>query len=59
MEEPDPEKAMDNYRKGLELINSRESYDRLRDSGFNVIYRDENRSIEQTLELVKKSMGLK
>ena len=27
MDEPDPEKAMDNYRKGLMLINSQENYD--------------------------------
>ena len=59
MEEADPEAALENYRKGLELINSKESYDHLLHSGFNVILRDENRSIEETLELVEKSFGLK
>ena len=59
MEEPDPQKAMENYRQGLELICSQESYDELLNSGFNVIHRDENRSIEETLALVMQSLGLK
>lgn len=59
MEEPDPEKAMANYRKGLELINSQESYDEYLNSGFNVILRDDGRSIEQTLALVEQALGLK
>ncbi len=59
LEEPDPEKALENYRKGLELICSQESYDELLNSGFSVIHRDENRSIEQTVELVEKALGLK
>ena len=58
MEEPDPEKALDNYREGLKLICSRESYDELQDSGFNVIYRDEDRTIEQTVSLAEKAFGL-
>lgn len=58
MEEPDPEKAMDNYRKGLELICSRESYDELLNAGFPVVFRDENRTIAQTLALVEKAFGL-
>ncbi len=58
MEEPDPQKAMENYRQGLELICSQESYDELLNSGFNVIHRDENRSIEETLALVMQSLGL-
>ena len=58
MDEPDPEKAMENYRKGLMLINSQENYDRYLHSGFYVIIRNENRSIEQTLEMVEKAFGL-
>ena len=58
MDEPDPEKAMENYRKGLMLINSQENYDRYLHSGFHVIIRNENRSIEQTLEMVEKVFGL-
>ena len=58
MEEPDPEKAMENYRKGLELICSQESYDELLHSGFPVIFRNENRTIAQTLALVEEAFGL-
>ena len=58
MEEPDPEKAMENYRKGLELICSQESYNELLHSGFPVIFRDENRTIAQTLALVEEAFGL-
>jgi hypothetical protein len=58
MEEEDPDAAMENYRQGLMLINSRESYERLLNSGFQVILRDENRSIEETLSLVEKAFGL-
>ena len=59
MEEEDPDAAMENYRQGLMLINSRESYEYLLNSGFQVILRDENRSIEETLSLVEKAFGLK
>ncbi len=58
MEEEDSDAAMENYRQGLMLINSRESYERLLNSGFQVILRDENRSIEETLSLVEKAFGL-
>lgn len=58
MEEPDPEAAMANYREGLSRINSKERYDRLLNSGFSVILRDEGRSIEQTLALAEKAFGL-
>lgn len=58
LEEPDPEKAMENYRRGLELICSQESYDELLNSGFHVIHRDENRTIEQTVSLAEEAFGL-
>jgi len=58
MEEPDPEKAMLNYRRGLERINSQERYDRFLHSGFSVIRRDDSRSIEQTLALGEKAFQL-
>ena len=58
MEEPDTEKAMDNYRRGLMMINSQEKYDHFLDSGFSVILRDDNRSIEQTLKIVEEVFGL-
>ena len=59
MEEPDPEKAMENYRKGLTLINSQEQYDHFLHSGFHVILRDESRSVLETLGIVEKAFGLK
>jgi len=59
MEEPDPEKAMENYRQGLKLICSQESYDAFQNSGFPVIYRDESRTIEQTVSLAEEAFGLK
>ena len=58
LEEPDPEAAMENYRRGLMRINSQERYDRFLHSGFPVILRDENRSVEETLELAERSFGL-
>lgn len=58
MEEPDPGKAMENYRQGLMRINSQEKYNQFVDSGFHVVVRDENRSIEQTLHLVELLFGL-
>ncbi|MBR4719448.1 MAG: hypothetical protein IKP31_04305 [Lachnospiraceae bacterium] len=58
LEEPDPEKAMENYRNGLEMINSQEAYGELLNSGFNVIIRDETRTIFQTLALAEKAFGL-
>ena len=58
MEEPDPEKAMDNYCRGLARINSLEKYDRFLHSGFPVILRDESRTPQETLSLVEDVFGL-
>ena len=58
MEEPDPEKAMDNYCRGLARINSPEKYDRFLHSGFPVILRDESRTPRETLSLVEDVFGL-
>ena len=58
MEEPEPEKAMENYRQGLMLINSKERYELSLNAGFPVVLRDENRSVEETLEMVEKIFGL-
>ena len=59
MEEPDPVSALDYYRRGLERINSRERYDRFLSSGFNVLLRDENRTVSQTVDLAERLLGLK
>lgn len=58
MDEPDPESAMGNYRRILTRINSKERYERFINSGFNVIIRDEDRSIDETLALVEAAFGL-
>ena len=58
LEEPDSDKAMENYRQGLELICSQEAYDELENSGFSVIYRDESRTVEETVSLVEIALGL-
>ncbi len=58
MEEPDPEYALDNFRHCLMRINTRENYERLLNSGFSVILRDESRSVEETLALAEKAFGL-
>ena len=58
LEEPDPAAAMENYRQGLMRINSQERYGRFLHSGFPVLLRDENRSVEETLELAERSFGL-
>ena len=50
--------ALENFRQCLMRINSRERYERFLHSGFPVLLRDEDRSIEQTMELAERSFGL-
>ena len=58
MEEPDPERALENFRQCLERINSPAAYEEFLHSGFRVILRDDSRSIEETLALVARELGL-
>lgn len=58
MEEKDPEYALDNFKKCLERINSKERYNEYLNSGFNVLLRDDSRSVEETLEIVCKKFKL-
>lgn len=58
MEEPDPAAAMENFRQCLARINSRENYEMLLNSGFKVLLRDENRTIEQTMALAEAALEL-
>jgi hypothetical protein len=53
LEEPDPQAALDNYREILTRINSKENYEKFEKSGFQVIYREEERTPEETMELAK------
>ena len=58
MEEPDPDQAMENFRRCLKRINSRENYDFFLHSGFPVILRDENRTVEETMAMAEKLLEL-
>lgn len=58
LKEDDPEQAMENFRECLKRINSQEKYNEFLNSGFNVILRDERRSIEETLLLAESCFKL-
>ena len=53
-----PEKAMENYRKCLEKINSKEVYKRYANSGYYTIIRDDNSTVENTLQKLITHFGL-
>ena len=59
LKEENPDAAMDNFRKCLKRVNSIEIYDHFMNSGFNVITRNEKRTIEETFSLVEKAFKLK
>lgn len=58
MEEENPTRALDNFRECLRRINSQVNYDAFLHSGFQVILRDERRSVADTLALVERCFGL-
>lgn len=58
MKEDHPEQALDNFRECLKKVNSVDAYNKFLNSGFNVIVRDEARTIEETLALVEKAFRL-
>ena len=58
LEEKDPDAALENFRQCLARINSKENYERFLHSGFPVLLRDANRSIEETLKLAAQMFGL-
>ena len=58
LEEPDPQAALDNYREILTRICSKEEYEMLENSGFKVIYRDENRTQEETVRLAEELLKI-
>ena len=57
--EDNPQKALDNFRECLKKVNNEKSYNMFLNSGFNVIIRDDKRSIEETLEIVEEKFKLK
>lgn len=56
----DPEAVMENYRRGLALINSRERYDEFANSGFFTVVREDNGkdTREEVCDLIAKHFGL-
>jgi len=59
LNEENAEKALDNFRNCLKRINNKERYNKFLNSGFNVLLRDEERTLDETLELVEKMFKLK
>ena len=59
LEEPDPQAALDNYREILTRVMSKKSYEELLHSGFRVLFREEERSQEETVRLAEEIFGLK
>ena len=57
--EENPQKALDNFKECLKRINNEESYNKFLNSGFNVIKRDDTRTIEETFMMVESVFGLK
>jgi len=59
LEEENPDAAIENFRNCLKSINTIEVYNELLNSGFNVLIKDESRTIEETLDIVEKLFKLK
>lgn len=58
LKEDNPDKAIENFRECLKSTNSREIYNYFLNSGFQVILRDEKRTIDETLLIVEKALKL-
>lgn len=56
----DPQAVMENYKRGLALINSREHYDELSDSGFFTVVRQDTGedTREEVCDIIAKHFGL-
>ena len=59
LHEKKTDEAMENFRECLKRVNSIEIYNHFLNSGFNVIIRDDKRTIEEKLSLVEKSFKMK
>ena len=59
MEEPEPEKALANFRECLGRVNSPARYEAFLHCGFPVLLREESRSEEETLALAEGIFGLR
>ena len=58
LNEENPTEAVENFKECLKRVNSREIYTEFLNSGFNVILRDDKRTIEETFLLVEKAFNL-
>lgn len=58
LRQENPEWALDNFREILTRINSKENYEMYINSGFTVLQKDPNRTIEETMEIISKLFGL-
>lgn len=58
LKEGTPDQAIANFRDCLKRINSQERYNEFLNSGFNVVLRDEQRTVEETLLIVERSFNL-
>lgn len=56
--EENPEQALLNFRNCLVRVNSIEKYNEFLNSGFNVILRNDNRTIEETMHIAEKYFKL-
>ncbi len=54
LNEENPDEAMENFRKCLKRVNSKEIYNHFLNSGFNVIIREDERTVEETFSLVER-----
>ena len=59
LNEENPNEAMANFRECLKRVNSRENYDAFLNSGFPVVLRDEQRTVEETFLLIEKVFHLR
>ncbi len=53
------DEVMENFRKCLKRVNSKEIYNHFLNSGFNVIIREDERTVEETFSLVEKLFKMK
>ena len=59
LKEENPDLAIENFKNCLKRINSLDNYNKFYTSGFNVLIKDESRSIDETLEIAEKYFKLK
>jgi len=59
LSEENVDEAMENFRNCLKRINSGEIYNRFLNSGFHVIVRDDERTINDTISLAEEMFRLK